>query len=98
MAPLLWLRAGASGPRIEEAQRAWQIAEDGSYGVLFDEERWRDFVEAISDSPTLRHAFVVTNSRSVYLQVCTEAPSYVEVAQLYDDYLRSFRINTEVRS
>lgn len=98
VAPLLWLRAGASGPRIEEAEGAWQISEDGSYGVLFDEERWRDFVEAIADSPALRHAFVVTNSRSVYLQVCAEAPGYVEVTQLYDDYLRSFRINTEVRS
>lgn len=98
VAPLLWLRAGATGPRIEETAHAWQISEDCSYGVLFDEERWRDFVEAIVHLPKLRHAFVVTNSRSVYLQVCAEAPNYVEVTQLYDDYLRSFRINTEVRS
>lgn len=98
IAPLLWLRAGAAGPRIEEAQSPWKTAEDGSYSILFDEERWRDFVEAIAHLPQMRHAFVVTNSRSVYLQVCAEAPSYVEVTQLYDDYLRSFRINTEVRS
>lgn len=98
IAPVLWLRAGARGTRIDQPDGSWVISEDGSYAILFDEEKWRSFVEAIADTPAITHAFVVTNSKSVYLQVCAEAPGNIEITQLYDDYLRSFRINTEVRS
>ncbi|MDT0196787.1 DNA methyltransferase [Arthrobacter sp. AB6] len=98
VAPLLWLRAGACGQRIDTPSEAWAISENGTYGILFDEEKWRDFVLEVSSRSTLTHVFVVTDSKSVYQQVHTELPDHVEATQLYEDYLRTFRINTEVRA
>lgn len=98
VAPLLWLRAGAKGPRIQAPTDTWSVSEDKTYAILFDEERWREYVEAVSSIGTLTHVFVVTNSKSVFQQVLSELPTRIEATQLYEDYLRTFRINTEVRA
>ncbi len=47
IAPLLWLRAGATGPiaqRIDDAGAPLPYVWTERYGVLFDEDRWRGFV------------------------------------------------------
>jgi len=98
IAPLLWLRAGATGPRVDDVSETWTIAADGTYAILFNEELWRDFVEAVAKVKGLSHTFIVTDSKSVFQQVHSELPSHIEATQLYEDYLRTFRINTEVRT
>ena len=96
IAPLLWLRAGARGARIDEVADTWTVSEQGNYAVLFDEAKWRDFAEAVAADGRVEFVYVVTDSRSVFQQIASELPPSVDATQLYEDYLRTFRINTEV--
>lgn len=95
VAPLLWLRAGATGPVIEcrcndsGEPKAFDLT-DG-YGVLFDPDHWRAFVEQLAESVST--VFVVTDSPSVYASVAAELPSGVDVVRLYENYLSTFAIN-----
>ena len=96
IAPLLWMKAGSVGERIEEPVGTWTLPERAAYGILFDTDRWREFVDAIvARSDTVNHAFVVTDSESTFQQILLELPSSVPSTQLYSDYLRTFEVNTK---
>lgn len=92
VAPLLWLKAGAQGRRIEKTTDACAVAD--TYGVLFDLDALTQFLTAIHDSPTVRMAFVVTDDDRSYQMVCAELPGRVEPVRLYESYLTNFTINT----
>ena len=98
VAPLLWLMAGAAGPRIDKITGTWAVPADGRYGVLFDADAWPGFVDAVKTSDTLTHAFIVTDSDAVFQRVVAELPDTATPVRLYESYLRSFAINTGVRS
>lgn len=95
VAPLLWLRAGGTGPVIdrrcdgEGGPKVFDVTD--TYGVLFDPDHWRAFVEMLPESVTT--VFVVTDSPSVFASVVTELPSGVDVVRLYENYLSTFAIN-----
>ncbi|KGN39273.1 site-specific DNA-methyltransferase [Knoellia subterranea] len=100
VAPLLWLMAGAQGPRVDaiDTDKGWAIPDGGTYGVLFEPEHWSDFAlevnaRADSDQP-LTHTFIVTDADTEYRQVISKLPSGVVTQRLYRDYLRNFEINT----
>jgi adenine-specific DNA-methyltransferase len=98
VAPLLWLKAGGRGARIERAVATWSLPDDALYGVLFDTDQWREFVDAVkSRGDEIAHAYVVTDSEATFQQILTELPSNVPSTQLYGDYLRTFEINTKGR-
>ncbi|MFN8519589.1 MAG: site-specific DNA-methyltransferase [Chloroflexota bacterium] len=91
VSPLLWLRAGAKGPIANG------LAGDGtrlpftwtdSYGVLYDEDRWRRFVEARPASATT--AFLVTHSPTTFAGIAAELPTYMSVVRIPDSYLSMF--------
>ena len=69
IAPLLWLRAGGTGPLIDGrcTQQGLPKRFDftSHYGVLFDPDHWRAFLETLPESATT--VFVVTDSPSVFL-------------------------------
>lgn len=94
VAPLLWLKAGAEGPRIDTVHSPWALPEDARYGVLFDPAGWRTFIDAVKCADAVTHAFIVTDSISVFQQVVRELPTNVEPIRLYENYLSSFKINT----
>ncbi len=99
IAPLLWLKAGGIGPRIEGIKKPWALPEASVYGVLFDPQQWTSFShEVVARRDAVRHAFVVTDSTSVFQQVIAELPPWVEATMLYEDYLSTFAINTGGRS
>ena len=99
VAPLLWLMSGASGSRIDKRGAGWSVPEDATYGVLFNENEWPGFCEAVSlRSEEITHAFVVTDSDAVYQRVVAELPSEVQAVRLYENYLTSFAINVGGRS
>ena len=91
IAPLLWLRAGATGPIAawtDDAGNPLPYAWTDRYGVLFDEDRWRGFV---SDCPsTARAAFIVTNSPTTFAGIAAELPTDLDTVRLYDTYLSMF--------
>ena len=95
VAPLLWMRAGGVGPLIEErvdaAGRRRPHAFSDHYGVLFDPDMWRTFVDLLPSSA--RTAFVVTDSSSTFAGVAEVLPGRVEVVRLYENYLATFAMN-----
>ncbi len=95
IAPLLWLRAGAQGPRVNQVDpKGWALPDGGRFGVLFVADVWRQFIEALADRDYVTHAFIVTDSDAVFQQVVAELPAGVEPVRLYGGYLTSFAINT----
>ena len=92
IAPLLWLRAGARGPRIESARRSFDVA--GTYAVLFDLDASGEFLLAVGESESVHIAFIVTDDDRGFQVVCRELPARVETVRLYESYLTNFTINT----
>lgn len=98
IAPLLWLKAGGRGSRIQKPVQTWVFPDDAGYGVLFDADHWRSFVDAVvARGESATHVFVVTDSEAVFQQILSELPGGIPATQLYSDYLRSFEINTKGR-
>ncbi|MEV8419259.1 site-specific DNA-methyltransferase [Streptomyces niveus] len=95
IAPLLWLKSGATGPRISQVDLSgWALPDGGTYGVLFDTSKARSFVRAMRTRSGVRCAFIVSRSSGVFTQVAGQLPSGVEAVHLWDDYLTSFEIGT----
>ncbi len=96
VSPLLWLKAGAKGPRVDKANAGakWLIPEQGCYAVLFDTQAWRHFIEALEAEENVQHVFIVTNSLSIFQQVTSELSRGLESTMLYEDYISTFEINT----
>jgi adenine-specific DNA-methyltransferase len=98
VAPLLWLKAGGSGARIHKPTKTWSMPDEAIYGILFDTDEWRGFVDAVIARPEpVAHAFVVTDSDASFQQIVSEMPTNIEATQLYTDYIRTFEINTKGR-
>lgn len=95
IAPLLWLRAGGVGSVIDQfldsAGRRKPYAWTERYGVLFNADRWRGFVEKLPTAATT--AFVVTDSQATFAGIAAELPGHLDVVRLYENYLTTFRIN-----
>lgn len=94
--PLLWLRAGAAGPRPDLPADAplpeMLIPPANPFAVLVDERRFAAFLEALAARPDLTHVFLVTDSEDAFQEMAArvQAP---HVIQLYRDYLENFMIN-----
>ena len=95
IAPLLWLRAGGRGPLLEERTdsdgRSRRFAWTERYGILFDADRWRGFVENLPATATT--AFVVTDSQATFAGIAAELPDRLDVVRLYENYLTTFGVN-----
>ena len=92
IAPLLWLRAGSQGRRIEKARHDFDVAD--TYAVLFDLDASQNFLAAVADAESVRIAFIVTDDDHGFQVVCGELPTRVEAVRLYESYLTNFTINT----
>lgn len=94
--PLLWLRAGAFGPRPELSEGDpipdMLIPEHNHFAVLIDETRFSTFLKALEGRSDITHVFIVTDSEEAFqeMAVRVNAP---QVIQLYRDYLENFLIN-----
>jgi adenine-specific DNA-methyltransferase len=91
VAPLLWLRAGGTGPiapQTDDAGNRLPYAWTDRYGVLFDEDRWRSFVSACPETATT--AFIVTHSPTAFAGIAAELPTDVDTVRLPDSYLSMF--------
>ncbi len=92
IAPLLWLRAGSLGRRIEKARHDFEEAD--TYAVLFDLDASKDFLAAVGEAESVRFAFIITDDDRGFQMVCGELPARVEAVRLYESYLTNFTINT----
>ena len=92
IAPLLWLKAGSQGRKIEKARHDFDVAD--TYTVLFDLDASKDFLTAVANAGAVRTAFIVTDDDRGFQMVCSELPTRVNAVRLYESYLTNFTINT----
>ncbi|MFM9275115.1 site-specific DNA-methyltransferase [Pseudarthrobacter sp. NKDBFgelt] len=90
IAPMLWLRAGSRGRRIDDLSKGWAVAE--AYGVIKDLDLSTDFIAALKLEEDVRVAFIVTDDEGRYQQIANEIPG-IETVRLYEDYLRNCESN-----
>jgi adenine-specific DNA-methyltransferase len=102
--PLLWLKAGAVGPRPELARGEPEpvvFAPAGSnFVVLLEESRLARLLKALNGREGLSHVFIVTDSDESFKAMAAEVREAagrsnpgLNVVQLYRDYLVNFMIN-----
>jgi adenine-specific DNA-methyltransferase len=90
IAPLLWMRAGSAGCRINALPPdGWEIAD--TYGLLVDLDRAGTFCKEIAAKGGLRLAYVVTDDDRRFQAVARGLPNGVEPVRLYESYLSNFR-------
>lgn len=86
IAPMLWLRAGAVGRRIDSISNGWDVAD--SYGIINDLDQSTEFVAALEQTEGIRIVYIVTDDEGRYQQIADEIP-HLETVRLYEDYLRN---------
>lgn len=92
IAPLLWMRAGSEGRRIDDLpEGGWAVAD--TYGLLVDLDRASAFCDAVAAQDGLRVAYVVTDDDRRFQAVARALPDGVEPVRLYESYLSNFRFS-----
>jgi adenine-specific DNA-methyltransferase len=92
IAPLLWMRAGSRGRRIDDLpDDGWDVAD--TYGLLVDLDRAVHFCEAVASRRSVRLAYVVTDDDRRFQAVARALPNGVEAVRLYESYLSNFRFS-----
>ena len=90
VAPLLWMRAGSEGRRIDDLPaQGWEVAD--TYGLLVDLDRATEFCAAAVSAEGLRVAYVVTDDDRRFQAVTRALPDTIEPVRLYESYLSNFR-------
>lgn len=89
IAPLLWLRAGSRGPRIDKLPaQGWVVVE--AYGLLVEPDAATPFIKAVQQTPGLRIAYIVTDDDRRFQALARRLPGGVEPVRLYESYLTNF--------
>jgi len=92
IAPLLWMRAGSMGERIDAIPKnGWAVAD--TYGLLTDLDTATPFCEAVEAKGTIRIAYIVTDDERRFQSVARHLPDSVEPVRLYESYLANFRFS-----
>lgn len=89
IAPMLWLRAGAQGRRIDKLpSEGWAVAD--TYGLLSEVDQATPFNHAVSQASGLRIAYIVTDDDRRFQAIAKRLPDGVEPVRLYESYLSNF--------
>lgn len=89
IAPLLWLRAGSVGRRIDKLPASgWDVAD--TYGLLVELDTATDFLKAARKVEGLRIAYIVTDDERRFQALARRLPEGVEAIRLYESYLTNF--------
>jgi adenine-specific DNA-methyltransferase len=89
VAPLLWLRAGSEGKRIDKLPlNGWDVTDN--YGLLSDLDNANEFLNAIRKAKKLRIAYIVTDDERRFQILARRLPDVVEPVRLYESYLTNF--------
>jgi len=94
IAPLLWLRAGSRGKRIDELPtEGWAVAD--AYGFLEDADTATPFIKAIKEAKDLHIAYIVTDDDRQFQSIAQRLPKGREAVRLYESYLTNFSFSNE---
>jgi adenine-specific DNA-methyltransferase len=89
IAPMLWMRAGSRGRRIDKLPAEGWAVVDG-YGLLADVDCATPFIKAVSKAKDLRLAYIVTDDDRRFQAIARRLPEGVEPVRLYESYLTNF--------
>lgn len=89
IAPLLWLRAGARGSRIDKLpDNGWAVAD--AYGLLSNVDAATPFIKMLAKAAEIRIAYIVTDDDRRFQAIAKRLPDGVEPVRLYESYLTNF--------
>ena len=89
IAPLLWLRAGSMGRRIDKLpSEGWDVAD--AYGLLVELDSATDFLKSVRKTKALCIAYIVTDDERRFQALARRLPEGVEAIRLYESYLTNF--------
>jgi adenine-specific DNA-methyltransferase len=89
IAPMLWLRAGAQGRRIDKLPaEGWAVAD--TYGLLSEVDQATPFIRALNKGTGLRLAYIVTDDDRRFQAIAKRLHDGVEPVRLYESYLSNF--------
>jgi adenine-specific DNA-methyltransferase len=89
IAPLLWMRAGSLGRRIDKLPATgWDVAD--TYGLLVELDDATAFLKAARKAKSLRIAYIVTDDERRFQALARRLPENVEAIRLYESYLTNF--------
>lgn len=92
IAPLLWMRAGSEGKRIDAVPAdGWAVAD--TYGLLTDLDKATPFCKAVEAKNSIRIVYIVTDDERRFQSVTRQLPDAVEPIRLYESYLTNFRFS-----
>ena len=98
ISPLLWLRAGAKGSRIDELpKRGWAVAD--TYGLLVDLDCSTDFCNVVDVRVrerlhfAFRIVYIVTDDDRRFQSVARRLPDSIEPIRLYESYFSNFHFS-----
>lgn len=94
--PLLWLAAGAHGPRpgsLTVDSKEFYVSEHGRFAVLFSDAALRDLEAELARRDDITHLYVATDSAEAFAEAVEALGQGRRTSMLYRDYLRNFRIN-----
>lgn len=92
IAPLLWMRAGSEGRRIDKLPgEGWEVAD--TYGLLTDLDMAAPYCAAIATKKAIRISYIVTDDERRFQSVTRQLPGGVEAVRLYESYLTNFRFS-----
>lgn len=92
IAPLLWLRAGSQGRRIDTPSDTFDVTD--TYAVLFQMDAAANFLREVRKADLVRTVFIVTDDEPQFQAIAAQIPHGVTAVRLYETYLRTFEINT----
>ncbi len=89
IAPLLWLRAGAQGARIDKLPSdGWAVTD--TYGLLSNVDASTPFIKALAKVDGIRIAYIVTDDDRRFQAIAKRLPDGIEPVRLYESYLTNF--------
>jgi len=95
IAPLLWMRAGSHGKRIESIpETGWAVVD--SYGVLFDLDKSSEFFKAIEAQGDIKVSYIVTDDDRRFQSITKRLPKAIEPVRLYESYLKNFQFTNDI--
>lgn len=95
IAPLLWMRAGSKGKRIDNvSETGWEIADN--YGVLVDLDKSSKFCKALNSLKEVKLVYIVTNDDRRFQSISKQLPRSIEPIRLYESYLKNFQFTNDL--
>jgi adenine-specific DNA-methyltransferase len=92
IAPLLWMRAGSKGRRIDELpSEGWSLAD--TYGLITDLDKAAEFCSAVGKHETVKMVFIFTNDERRFQSMVSRLTRRIEPVRLLESYLSNFRFS-----